>query len=100
MRVKPIQPHEVEKSIPDEIITVFNKHINLNWNSATKSSRIYQIHLVKNIMELLDIPRDEVFQKGYLDVEHIFRKVGWEVEYYKPSYNEAMEAYFEFKQKK
>lgn len=45
------------------------------------------------------MPADEVFKKGWLNVEYLFRAAGWEVQYDKPGYNETYEAYFTFSKK-
>jgi len=40
--------------------------------------------------------RDEIFDRGWLDVEDLYRISGWRVEYHKPGYNETYEPTFEF----
>jgi hypothetical protein len=40
--------------------------------------------------------RNEIFKKGWLDVEEIYGKAGWKVEYDKPGYNEDYAAHFIF----
>jgi hypothetical protein len=40
-----------------------------------------------------------IFDKHYLDVEDIYRGVGWIVEYDRPGYSEGYEPYFTFRKK-
>jgi hypothetical protein len=49
---------------------------------------------------LLDVERAVVFDKGWLDVESIFRAEGWKVKYDKPAYCETYKAFFVFSRKK
>lgn len=44
--------------------------------------------------------RDELFDKGWMDIEPIYRKSGWRVEYDKPAYNETYPATFTFSKKR
>jgi len=40
--------------------------------------------------------RDEVFDKGWLNIEPMYRAAGWKVVYDKPAYNESYEPTFTF----
>jgi hypothetical protein len=44
--------------------------------------------------------RQQVFDNNWLDVEDIFRKAGWKVNYEKPAYNESYPASFKFQQQR
>ena len=83
----PIRPDEVQKTIPDEIIEIFNALISENWDGC--SAVIKQDTIVESIMERMEIKRETIFEKRYLDIEDIYKKVGWKVFYDKPGYNEA-----------
>lgn len=99
MSVKPISPAEVTHSIPDFIIEAFNKLIREKWDG--EEARVLQ----DEVMDIVssnnpDDPRPSrrtVFDNHWLDVEDIYRKAGWKVEYDKPTYCETYDAYFLFK---
>jgi hypothetical protein len=40
-----------------------------------------------------------MFNKHWFDIEDIYRKAGWAVEFDKPGYNESYESFFVFKKK-
>ena len=99
--VKPIQPIEAEENrkskIPDWVLKAFNSVIQRNLRNGT--SRFLQKEVVDElILESKDeVTVDEMFKKGYLDVEDIYRDAGWKVEYDKPGYNESYSASFTFR---
>jgi hypothetical protein len=96
---KPIAPSEAQalKVIPDLVIEAFNEAIQSNMKG--KSAHFAQEAVVQMI-ERKGIKRKTIFEKGYLDVEQIFAKEGWKVEYDKPGFNETYEATFTFTAKK
>lgn len=99
---KPITPGEITKAkqsaLPDEVLDAFNEMIAKNWNGS--SATVMQNEVAKLIASKLQIKRQEVFDNHYLDVESVYRKAGWKVEYDQPGYNESYEAYFEFSKKR
>lgn len=99
--VKPISPDEIPKAkkkyFPDEVIDTWNEIIATNFSSG--SATVQQDDIVRALSSRLDITRNEVFNKGYLEVEDIYRAEGWKVHYDKPGYNESYGAFFEFKRK-
>ena len=98
MTVKPISPDEIldarQAIIPDEVITVFNEMIVENWKGSY--AHVDQDEVVNRIAVRMNVERQVIFDKGWIDVEPIFRNVGWKVEYDKPAYCESYAAYFEF----
>ena len=67
---------------------------------ANMDAKIMQDEVVKLVLEKLpSMKREEVYEKKLLDVEDIFRGVGWTVMYDKPAFCETYPAYFEFKKK-
>ena len=93
MKVKPITPDEVVHEIPDVIIETVNQLIKEKWNG-------YKAHILQDdILERVNIPRDEIFEKNWLDFEHIYREAGWSVIYDNPGWDENYKAFFEFKRK-
>jgi hypothetical protein len=104
-KVKPISTHEVSHEIPDCIIEAVNILINKKWDGY--SVTIYQ----DEILDIVSVEnpgpdydgdkllRKEIFDNHWLDIEPLYRKQGWDVEYDKPGYNESYRAYFIFKPK-
>jgi hypothetical protein len=83
MSVKPITPTEAvvlkNSKIPDKVISAFNEVIAKHFNGTY--STFTQDEVVDKIEGLLDCRRDFIFEAGYLDVEQIYQKQGWDVEY-------------------
>jgi hypothetical protein len=98
--IKPITPEEVEESqtLPDTVLAVWNELITKNYRNG--KSVVKQNEAVNALVDVLLYPRQSIFDKGYLDIEGVYRKAGWVVEYDKPAYNESYEATFTFKRLK
>jgi len=101
--VEPIRPDEVtEKKItllPDAVIRAFNTLIAKKFNGY--ESTVKQDEAINAIMaEDETISRQEIFDNHWLDVEDIYRNIGWEVKFDKPGYSESYSAYYVFKKKK
>lgn len=103
MNIKPITPEELEqekeKLIPSYVITAFNKLIVKNWDY--RASSFTQDAIIEEIIKEASsagflITRDFIFESHLLDIESIFKKVGWHVEYDKPAYCESYPARFRF----
>ncbi len=100
-RIGPISPEEVAdeklKNFPNVVFEAFNQMI-------VENAGIGQITVrQKDVVELLvkkGLDRNEIFKRGWLDVEDVYPKAGWIVEYDKPAYNEDYEPYFIFKRKR
>lgn len=99
--VKPIAPHEVSdekiKQIPPEVIESFNFLIARDYMPGSRSAIVIQNAAIREIMQRTNLSRDEIFSQKFLDVEDIYRKEGWIVDYDKPAYNESYGAYFIFR---
>lgn len=99
MAVKPVTPKEAKenKYIPDAVIEAFNTLItaNLKGNIA----HFTQSEVVKIVLSKTNYSRDDLFNNGWMDVEPLFEKAGWDVRYDKPGYNESYPATFTFKAK-
>lgn len=96
---QPITPAEAAKKrgIPDFVIEVFNTLIEEAFNG--RIAVVKQDIAVNRIMahaEAQGFHRQDIFDKGWLDVEGRFCDAGWEVEYDRPGYNEPGEAVFRF----
>ena len=99
---KPISPDQIveakRKTIPDAVIDSFNELIAEKWDG--RAARVMQPDVVTLIKNKLDCDSDRVFDSHWLDVEDIYREIGWNVAYDKPGYDESFEAYFTFTKKR
>lgn len=99
MMTKPISPMECAakklEAIPDAVIEAFNTLIAARFDGRESGFR--QSEIVEAITKAMCIPIAEVFQKGYLDVEEVYRKAGWIVKYDSPGFNETFSPYYRFK---
>lgn len=104
MAVQPIKPSQVIKAkkdgLPDFVIEAFNGLIAKNFNGSY--STVQQDEVLSVILSKMPegSTRQQVFDNNWLDVEDIFRKAGWEVNYDKPAYNESHPATFKFQQQR
>jgi hypothetical protein len=100
---KPITPDEVAalqlKTIPGGVFDAFNELI-AQRSTGGNSIMIKQNEVIALICAKTGASRQEVFDKGWLNVEPAYRDAGWSVEYDKPAYNESYEANFTFKRKR
>ena len=102
--MKPITPQEVAdrkvKSIPPEVIEVFNDLIaeNFSGNSATVTVTQAVTRIKKRMGRRTN--DEQIVERGWLDIEPIFRETGWDVVYDQPGYNESYEANYTFTVKK
>jgi hypothetical protein len=100
MAAKPITPQEVillkTSTIPDAIFEAFNELIAENFNGHTSS--FTEKKVVARIVQK-GISSKTAYDNNWLDVETLYQKAGWKVEYDKPGYNESYEAYFSFSRK-
>jgi len=104
-KVKPISPEDIkitsEDLIPDEVIEAFNEMIVEKWDDY--KSYFKQKEIVKTIQAKLKISNKDVeeniFNKNYLDVEQMYRELGWDVKYESPGYRESFDESFTFSKK-
>lgn len=100
MTVQAITPSEVDQAkadaLPDFVLEIFNNLIVLNWNGH--SARITKTEAVDALLAAAPDGTTTI-DMNWLDVEPIYRKAGWEVNYDKPGYNETYEGSYTFKKK-
>ena len=101
---EPIKPKDIvsakKESMPDQVIEAFNELIAEKWDGS--SSTVKQSDAVKRIISKFGWDKtqsNELFDNHWLDVEPIFRKAGWKVEYDKPGFNETYPATYTFEKK-
>lgn len=97
--IEPIKPEEADQakkdSLPDFVIEAFNFMIGSNFHNGRSSFK--QSEVVKKIAELGEVNKNAIYENHWLDVEGVYRKIGWKVKYDRPGYNESYEATFEFR---
>lgn len=91
----PIKPSDLPISnIPDDVIETFDYFIQENWTG--KEALVYQKDILRALVDKLQIESSEILNRRLLDVESLYKAVGWQVEYHKPMYDENFDAYFLF----
>ena len=98
---RPLKPSDVAKAkgkhIPGAVFDCFNRLVTINWNGL--EAVVLQEDVLSAIMVALKIQRQEVFDRGLLDVEELYELAGWKVWYDKPGYNETYKPFFRFTRK-
>lgn len=99
--VEPVRPCDMVQVIPEWVIEGANECIKKNWVELNGKSVFTQNDLLKCIMKYAPkgMSRQVIFDRHWLDIEPVYRKAGWHVEYDAPSYYETYEATFTFKSK-
>jgi hypothetical protein len=96
-KVRPIKPNQVAKQkkadFPDAVFEAFNELIAEDF--AGKTARVGQKEVVE-LMAKKGLNRNEIYKKGWLNIEETYEKAGWEVDYDRPGYNETYPAAFTF----
>lgn len=109
IRVLPITPAQAKKEkisdIPSLVFKVFNSLIIRNIVNVIGSkveATFSQDEVVDQILLETTVPltREMIFERGWLNVEPIYRKYGWKVEYDKPGFNETYATTFTFTSKR
>lgn len=88
------------KAVPTAVIESFNELIveNLNGNTAIVKQKDAVIRIQSKLNQTLgdQYTSQQICDRGWLNVEDIYRLAGWRVTYDKPGYNESYDATFEF----
>ena len=98
----PLTPIEVRakhvESIPGFVIEAFNQLLVNKSKVNSKSTTITQDEAMELVLKLAPIgtSRSDIFEKGWMDIEPIFKAYGWTVEYDKPAYCETYKAHYIF----
>lgn len=100
--MKPIAPTEVSeakaKALPEGVIEVFNTLIALKFNAGAAVLDLAET--AAEVAAKLGLSQKEIFEKGYMDVEPIYRSAGWVVHFDQPGYNESYPATYTFVKKR
>lgn len=106
--MKPITPDEVGlnkvSTLPSKVIEAFNQLI--TENAIGGVTRVEQSDVLDRIAILMNVeftsPKagpawgESAIKKGWLNVEDMYRAVGWKVLYHGPSYDENCKPFFVF----
>jgi len=105
--IKPIKPSEVikfkQESIPDAVFQAFNELIAQKWDGD--SATIRKDDLLERYFKIIGkrndrANREKLYEDHSLDIEEIYSKEGWKVNYESPSYGDSdFESYWEFEVK-
>ncbi|MFA5933232.1 MAG: hypothetical protein WCV81_03125 [Microgenomates group bacterium] len=102
IKVRPISPEEVAKkkieTFPDAVIESFNELIVEN-DDGRRDIIVKQKDAVK-LMESKGLNSAEIYKRGWLNIEEMYRKANWKVGYEKPAMDEDFDAYFTFSRKR
>lgn len=86
---RPITPSEAAAAAPDVpgwVLDVFNELIASRIRGGDGRAVFTARHAAAKIAEAGGITKSEVYERGYLDVERLFRAAGWDVHYDQQSY--------------
>lgn len=95
---QPLDPKCLVKTkafeIPSIIISITNKLIDENWDGH--QSKVWQSELLSRIQHMTGIDREDILRNSWLNLESVYRRVGYDVNYIAPAWGEKGDAYFEF----
>jgi hypothetical protein len=97
-RATPITPEEAEsgKQIPEAVINVFNRFIS---EKILDGRAVVDQDDVVRELEAAGLSGQDIFRKGWLNIEGLYQRAGWKVEYNRPGYNESGRSFFTFSTK-
>ena len=100
-KVCPIKPSEIasekEKTFPDAVIESFNELITQKFDRGSATIKKDE---VVDLMVEKGLNRNQIFDKGWLNIEDVYEQAGWKVVYNRPAYNESYLATFTFTRQK
>ena len=90
-KIKAFNPDEAkrdsEEDFPLAVIESFNEVIKRNYSG--RSSTVLVDEVIALISTKMIVSRAMIFENKWLDVEDVYRKNGWDVEYDQPSYGDS-----------
>ena len=101
--IKPVTPQELDKelenSFPDAVIEAFNRLLKENYRGKG-SITIKQKDVVDLIFKLDEsLTSSIIYKKNYLNIESLYSKSGWKVQYESPDRDQNFDSYFVFSKK-
>lgn len=105
--VEPLRPEGValakKTTFPPVVLEAFNELIAadfVNGRATVRQDAVLTLILSKLREKGQEIERQQVFDRGWLNVEDIYRRDGWSVEYDKPGLGESYPATYRFTRKR
>ena len=97
-KVKPITPLEASKrGVPDGVIEVFNNLIQKYYHDGRATFKLDEA--VTLVCKKMKCKRDVPCDEHWMDVESLYERAGWIVEFDNPAYNETYPATYCFRRK-
>jgi hypothetical protein len=100
LSVQPMSPAEVTQyqleNFPAEVIDTVNMLIA---ESFLNGRAVVQQEDLVRILKEKGLDGGEIYKKGWLNIEEMYRASGWKVTYEKPGFNETGRSYFVFEVK-
>jgi hypothetical protein len=103
-KVKPLTPADIPSAkkagVHDAVIEAFNELIAANFNDGEADfTQNAVIELILSKMGRSGLTRNDIFEKGWMNIEEVYEDSGWSVDYDKPiGYaGETFEAHFTFR---
>lgn len=100
-KIKPLSAKDVKQVItfPEAVIESFNELIQKKFDG--RQAVIKQKDVVEIILSKMPegTKSQDLIDNHWLDVEDVYRKAGWQVEFDKPAYYETYDASFTFTKK-
>jgi hypothetical protein len=99
--VKAFSPQDLDDNpevrFPDFVIEAFNNVIQRNYRNGWSKFVISEV--AAEIRKLSPTPLQDrtISKNGWFDIEPLYRKQGWKVEYDSPGFNESYEGNYTFR---
>lgn len=100
---KALSPQEAilrfKNEVPETVLEAWNSLIvsNLKVQGGKSTASFSLDDLATKITLAMDVSREVAKDKGWFDLEDIFRDKGWKVEFDSPGYNENYSANYTFR---
>ena len=86
---------QAQRCIPDDVFEAINELIAEKLDTISKQSTVKQDDVIERVCIKMGIQREQ-FDLRWLNVEDLYRNMGWIVMYDSPAYNETYNAFFKF----
>lgn len=97
-KVQPLPADQIDSSkpyeIPELVIVLINNMLREVWDNG--SAILFTKDIMQKLKLVFNKTEQEILQMHWLDIEPIYRKAGYNVEYIKPAYGEQGDSYFKF----
>ena len=98
--IKPLSPLEVKQkaieSIPSEMVQAVNELLIENASRSSITLKQKDIEARFNKLSNGKYNHVDIYDKGWMDIEPIFRNAGWKVRYESPDRDQSFDEFFTF----